>query len=356
MNLHLKCRALLAPCVLALALAGSSGGVLAQDLGPGIKPEAHMPPVASVQVESPFRPFDRAKFEKEARRLGATDLQIKTFGEDLEEIGAARAADDLLRKVSDDFDKAVVATQEGEMKAALDLTKVLVASDSPLLQAHARFHLARLFLHEDDPERSIEILNEYLEQNINWSPLDGEAAYFYSQSLAEIPMVDAAIPRFRAFLEWFPEASERLRSAAYSRILELERQRESRLHNLADGMKKTTRDLRKQRTDDPVQMDQERYLEELDELIEMFQEMESQSSGAPSGNGPSSGPADSSALPEGDGSVGNLNNTPSTNDMWDPTKDAERQKIMADVQKSMPPRYQKMLEAYYKKLGQAERR
>ena len=28
-------------------------------------------------------------------------------------------------------------------------------------------------------------------------------------------MVDAAIPRFRAFLQWFPNASERLRSLGY---------------------------------------------------------------------------------------------------------------------------------------------
>ncbi|MFK7739425.1 MAG: tol-pal system YbgF family protein [Planctomycetota bacterium] len=342
----------------ALAFGGlSAGGLRAQiELpGEGVQPGAHIPPVAPVQVQNPFRPFDRDKLVKEARALGATDLQIETFDEDLEEIGAGRAADDLMRKVVPAFDEAVTAAEDGELNAALALSKVLVETKSSLLQAHVRYHLARLFLRDDDPEESITILNEYLGQNLNWSPLDAEAAYFYAQSLAEIPLPDAALPRFRAFLAWFPNASERLRSAAHQRVIELEQER-SRLHTLADGMKKSERDLRKKRTDKPVQVDQESYVEELQELIEMFEEMEKQSSGPASGNGPSQGPAASSALPEGDGSAGTLTNRPSVEELWDPTKDAERKKIMADVNKSMPPRYRKMLESYYKKLGKAQRK
>ncbi|MEC8651608.1 MAG: hypothetical protein VYA51_06565 [Planctomycetota bacterium] len=324
--------------------------------GEGVLPEAHMPKVTPVQVQNPFKPFDQAKYEAAVRALGGTRLQLKTFAEEVEELGAARAGDDLLRKVSPAFGEAVLAAEDGDPKAALMLTKVLVDAESPVLQAHARYHLARFFLDSDDPERAIEVLNEYLSRNVNVSPLDGEVAYFYAQSLAEVPMLDAAIPRFRAFLAWFPGASERLRSAAHQRVLELERQRESRLHMLADGMKKTTRDLRKKKTDKPVQLDQETYIEELDQLIEMFEEMENQSSGPPSGNGPSSNPAANSALPEGEGSVGELKNRPSLADRWGDMRDSERKKIMADVQNTMPPQYRKMLEEYYKKLGKADRK
>tara|TARA_R110002072_G_scaffold264409_3_gene423155 strand:- start:24827 stop:25888 length:1062 start_codon:yes stop_codon:yes gene_type:complete len=345
--------------LLGLVVLGTlASGVCAQIQlpGAGTRPEAHMPAVPPVSVQNPFKPFDQPRFEKAARELGATALQVKTFGEDMAEIGAARAADDLLRKALPKFDEAVLAAEDQDPKAALLLAKVLVDTKSPLLQAHVRYHMARLFLSSDDPERAIDVLNEYIGSNINHSPLDGEAAYFYAQSLAEIPMIDAAIPRFNAFLAWFPEASERLRSAAHQRVLELELQKESRLHMLADGMKKTTRDLRKKKTDKPVQLDQEAYLEELDELIEMFQEMEKQSSGPASGLGPSNSPAASSALPGGEGKVGNLNKKPSLADRWGDMRDSERKKIMADVQNTMPPQYQKMLEEYYKKLGKADRK
>ena len=323
--------------------------------GEGVRPEGHLPAVPPVNVQNPFKPFDQAKFQEAARELGATALQVKTFAEEVEEVGAARAADDLMRKIFEAFDAAVTAAEDEDPKAALQLAKVLVNAKSPLLQAHVRYHLARLFLPGDDPEGAIAALNEYISTNINCTPLDGEAAYFYAQSLAEIPMIDAAIPRFRAFLKWFPQASERLRSAAHQRILELEQQQESRLHMLADGMKKTTRDLRKQKTDEPVQLDQEGYLEELDELIEMFQEMEKQTSGPASGLGPSNSPAASSALPEGESKVGDLKKRPSLADRWGDMRDSERKKIMADVQNTMPPKFQKMLENYYKKLGKAKR-
>lgn len=345
--------------LLGLCLLGTlASGVVAQIQlpGKGTRPEAHLPEVPKVNVQNPFKAFDQARFEKAARELGATELQVKTFAEEVEEIGAARAADDLLRKALPKFDEAVTAAEDEDPKAALLLAKVLVETKSPLLQAHVRYHMARLFLASDDPERSIDVLNEYLGQNLNHSPLDGEAAYFYAQSLAEIPMIDAAIPRFHAFLEWFPDASERLRSAAHQRLLELELQKESRLHMLADGMKKTTRDLRKKKTDKPVQLDQEGYLEELDELIEMFQEMEKQSSGPASGLGPSNSPAASSSLPGGEGKVGKLNKKPSLADRWGDMRDSDRKKIMADVQNTMPPQYQKMLEEYYKKLGKADRK
>ena len=322
------------------AVLATLGVVLAQEAAP--------PP-----AQNPFKPFDRAQFETMARQLGASPAMVQTFAARIDEVGLARAADDLLRVAAPPFDAAVKRHEAGDPAAALELTKVLAATESPLLQAHVRYHLARVFLDSDDPERTVEVLNDYLEHNINVSPLDGEAAFFYSQALAEIPRADLALPRFRAFLQWFPDASERFRAAAHQRILELESQQESRLHQLADGMKKTTRDLRKQKTDKPVQLDQERYIEELDELIEMYEEMENQSSGAPSGNKQSSAPAANSQLVEGDGSVGELQKRGTLADRWGNMKDRDREKIRAAVQQGLPPQYQKMLEQYYEKLGRA---
>lgn len=330
-----------APLLAALLLAATA---VAQDAGAPQEPRT---------PQNPFHPFDQAKFELLAEKLGASPAQRETFALQIVELGVTRAADNLIRAAVPAFDAAVRMAENGDPAAALELTKVLAGTSDLLLQAHVRYHLARVFLDSDDPERAIEVLNDYLRLDINVSPLDAEAAFFYPQALAEIPAPELALPRFRAFLQWFPDASERFRSAAHQRILEIERQKESRLHQLADGMKKTTRDLRNKKTDKPVQTDQEKYLEELDELIEMYQEMEKQSSGPPSGNGPSQAPAGNSALPEGEGSVGKLEHRPSLADRWGNMRDVERKKIEADVQRGLPPQYRKMLEEYYKKLGRA---
>lgn len=308
-------------------------------------------PAAPVVVQSPFQPFDRAKFEAVARTLGATPAQMEQFGKDVADVGAARAADTLLRAAVPAFDAAVKQQEADDPTAALSLTKVLASTEVPALRAHVRYHLAQLFLASDDPDRAMDVLNDYLCFDINTSALDGEAAYYYAQSLAEIPLPDLALPRFRAFLKWFPDASERFRAVAHQRIAELEQQQDSKLHELADEMKKTKRDLKKQKTDKPVQVDQQHYIETLQELIEMYEQMEKQSSGPPSGNGPSSAPASNSALPGGEASVGNLQKHATLADRWGDMKDRDRQKIEAQVQKDLPPQYRKMLEEYYKKLG-----
>ena len=302
-------------------------------------------------VASPFKPFDRARFEAAAQTLGATAQQVEQFGKQVAELGISRAADQLLRTAVPSFDAAVKLQEAADPAAALELTKVLAATENTVLQAHVRYHLSQVFLASDDPERSMEVLNDYLRANVNQSALDAEAAFYYAQSLAEIPLPDLAVPRFRAFLQWFPEASERFRSAAHQRIVELERQQESKLHELADEMKKTKRDLKKQKTDKPVQVDQEHYIEQLNELIEMYEEMEKKSGGPPSGNGPSSNPASNSALPGGEATVGTLTKKPTLADRWGEMKDRDRAKIEAQVQKDLPPQYRKMLEEYYKKLG-----
>lgn len=330
----------------ALSLIGVLAAQEAEPQGPVALPPAQ-------DVQNPFRPFDQEKFEQLAKRLGATDQQRQAFAAKIAEVGVGRAGDDLVRAAVPAFDAAVKLREANDPAAALELTKVLASTSDVLLQAHVRYHLARLFLDSDDPERAVDVLNDYLRQNVNVSPLDAETVFFYAQALAEIPLPDLALPRFRAFLQWFPDASERLRSAAHQQVLEIERQSESRLHQLADGMKKTTRDLKKQKTDKPVQLDQEKYIEELDELIEMYEEMERQSSGAPSGNGPSQAPASNSQLVEGDGSTGTLNHRPSLADRWGNMRDVDRKKIEADVQRGLPPRYRKMLEEYYKRLGRA---
>ncbi|MCU0862704.1 MAG: hypothetical protein MUC36_02835 [Planctomycetes bacterium] len=331
---------------LVAALLGSAPAQSQQDPAPPARASA-------APVDNPFLPFDRAAFEAAAKQLGATAAQLQKFADSIPDSGLARAADDLLRAVVPTFDAAVKLHETGEPAAALELTKVLAATTDPLLQAHLRYHLTRVFLDSDDPEHAIDMLNDYFKDNINRSPLDGEAAFFYAQALAEVPLPEPAVAWYRGFLQHFPDASERFRSAAHQRIGEIVRQQESDLHKLADGMKKTKRDLRRKKTDIPVQKDQEEYIKQLDALIEEFEKREQQSSGAPSGNGPSSNPADSSALVDGDGSVGQLNKKPSLADRWGEMKDRDREKIATEVQKGLPPEYQKMLEEYYKKLGKA---
>ena len=335
---------------LGLALAIASAMPLTSQ-GEPAKVTTPPPAQAPQEPQSPFKPFDRAAYEAALKSFGATDAQIARFGQQIAELGAARAGDDLLRVLQPVFDAAVRKSEDNDPTSALDFAKLLAGSKDPVLGAHYRYHLARVFLASDDPDRAVEVLGPYFTENINRTPLDAEAAFFYAQALSEIPLPDKAIPRFRAFLKWFPDASERYRSLALQRIGELERQLDNQLHSLADDMQRVTRDLRKQKTDKPVQTEQQEFLEQLQKLIEEFEEKEKQSSGPPSGNSPSSNPANQSGLPEGEAKVGNLQKRPSVSDRWGDMKDRDRKEVETAVQNSLPAEYRKMLEEYYKKLG-----
>jgi len=328
-----------------LVFAGSLCFAQAEQTEPA---EPASPAPAAQGVKNPFQPFDSAALGARMKALGATDEQWKAYGQQVAEIGATRAEDDLLRKLKPAFDAAVKKAEASDPTAALDFAKLLADKD-PVLGAHVRYHMARVFLDSDDPDRAVDILNEYLKENINHTALDPEVAFFYAQALSEVPLPEYAVPRFRAFLAWFPDASERFRSAAQQRIAELTRQQDSQLHLLADDMKKVTRDLRRQKTDKPVQVEQEQFIEKLQKLIEEYEQK--QAGGPPSGNGPSSAPATQSGLPEGNGPVGNLQKRIGVADRWGEMRDKDRKEVETAVQNSLPPEYRKMLEEYYKRLG-----
>lgn len=300
---------------------------------------------------NPFKPFDRAAYEAHAQQLGATAEQLAAFGQQIDQLGVGRAGDNLMRAINAGYDAAVKLSEAGDPKAALELSKVLAATEDKTLQGHVRYHLARVFLDGDDPERAVTVLNKYVKEDGNLTPLDDEVVYFYAQSLAEVPMAEEARNLFRAFLEWFPNASERYRATAQQRAQELDGQLDSALHQLADGMKKVGRDLKKQETGKPTQDRQKDFVVKLDELIEMYEEMEKKGGGKPSGNGIPSGPANQSGLVEGEARIGSLEKRANVADRWGNMKDKDREKIESEVRNILPPESRKMLEEYYKKLG-----
>src|SRR5262249_50811914 len=124
------------------------------------------------EVQNPFKPFDRAAWEQHVKTLGATDSQLQAFAPQVGELGLARAADNLRRSLDSAYDTAVKKSEAGDPTAALELARLLAATKDPVLGGHLRYHLARVFLDGDDPDQAVEILNGYLRENINQTPLD----------------------------------------------------------------------------------------------------------------------------------------------------------------------------------------
>jgi hypothetical protein len=306
---------------------------------------------AHAQPENPFKAFDQAAFEAHAAGAGATAEQIESFRAAAEAESAGAAADALLRSLFGDYDKAVGLAEDGDPRAALELAGVLAKTADPYLRAHGRYHLGRVFLDGDDPERAVEIHAAYLREDRNRTPLDAEVMFFYAQGLARIPMPEQALGAFRGFLELFPAAPERYIASATQQRAELESQVDSPLHEIADVMKSVERRIRKTHTGEETQERQKLVMQKLAKIIEEMEEREKASSGAPGGLNVPSAPAGHSAAPPGPTRIGNLHQASNVVDRWGDLQARDRDAIEAELQTKLPGRYREMLEEYYKKLG-----
>ncbi len=312
---------------------------------------AALPAQDPESAPNPFKPFDKTKFVEHVRGLGAGDEDIAAFETQCEEESIAYACESLLRKFHTGYDSAANLAEDGDPKAALELAALIEKGDDEYVRAHSRYHLGRHFLDGDDPDLATQVFRNYLIQDKNKTALDAEVAFFYGSALAEIPRPADAATTFADFLQLFPDAPERYRAVAAQRKAELEAQFESPLHQIADEMKGVGRNLRRGKTDKPVQTDQLEIVEQLQKIIEELEEQEKQSSGPASGNSKSNNPASQSALPGGQHRIGNLQDAPKVAKRWGDYKDRERKAIEADVQTRLSGPWKKMVEEYYKKLN-----
>jgi tetratricopeptide (TPR) repeat protein len=308
---------------------------------------------AQEAAENPFRPFDQGAFETAMKTAGATEAQLEAFRARVGAESPAIAADTLLQELHADYRAAVAQASAGEPAAALALAKVLTATDDRHLQAHARYHLGRVFLDADDPEHAIDVFREFLRDARNLTPLDSEVVYFYGNALAAVPMPAEAASVFAAFVQHFPQAAERYLASAMQQRAELESQIDRPLHEIADVMKGVERRIRRTDTGKETQERQKAVITKLEKIIEEIEEREKQG-GGPGGNNPTS-PATKSALPEGASRIGNLDKAPNVVDKWGMMKDRDRETIENDLQTKLPGRYQQLLKDYYKRLNSGGR-
>ncbi len=303
--------------------------------------------------------FDKKKFlaylDKIAKARGNKSVR-KTFDEEWEMGADSGITGRALRALHPIYRKAMDRVEEGKPDGVLELAKLLSVKKGdtidPYVRAHARYHLARALLNEDDPEAAAMLLQDFILEDRGKSLLDPEAAFYLGYSLSLIPKVDAAIVNLRVFLELYPDASERYRANAQQLLQELEAQWDSPLHAIADDMQYCERKLRKTQTGKEVETKQLDIVEKLDVLIKQLeQQQQGPGGGPPQGNGPSSGPATESSLPGGEGRVGQLHGSRGVKDRWGSMKDRDRKKILNELQTKLPERYRTLLENYYKRLN-----
>jgi hypothetical protein len=301
-----------------------------------------------------LRAFDRQKFESHMRGLGCTDRQLLAFRDRTRTDGAKDAVDDLLRSRFPAYRDAVRFAEDQNPRAALKLVKVLQSSDDRYVRAFTRYQLGRVLLEGDDPESAVAIFEDFLAEDLNKTPLNGEVLYCHGMALAIVPERGLALRSLSTFLSEFLEAPERLRSSAAQVKAELER-REGVLHDLSDAMGGVRRDIRRTNTGEKTQRRQREVIERLQELIDLWEKQESQGGGAPGGSG-NLRPATESGLPGGDAGLAPRGPQRRTvGQKWGAIRPEERAAIETELRTRLSARYRQMLKSYYGKLARSGR-
>lgn len=252
-------------------------------------------------------------------------------------------------------------------------------------RAHATYFLGRALLAQDDLESAALAFEAVRGRQRACTPWTDEATLYLASIYARLPSIDgsqAATNRARARqlvqdllgLErarpLYPAAPERVQEGARWLMRELRGEGSGPLIELAKRMETIERLIRRARTDERTQDRQKEVVATLDKLIELMRERESSGGKGPggggsrggqggpaSGNQRSSGPAQESTLPQGDGREGPLTEPVRgpVSDSWGDLPDRDRDEALQFLRERFPSRYREIIERYYRALAEEGR-
>ena len=166
---------------------------------------------------------------------------------------------------------------------------------------------------------------------------------------------DDAVASLQEMLDRYPNAANRLRTAARQMLAELRSRRPERIGDVNDLMVYAERQLGLHDTGPRVQEHQQRAVDLLDQLIEEAESREQSGGGGGGGSGQQnpSAPMQESQLPGGGGADVHLRSTRKVRpgEAWGAMQPAERDKILQALRDRFPSRYRQLVEQYYKELS-----
>jgi tetratricopeptide (TPR) repeat protein len=154
-----------------------------------------------------------------------------------------------------------------DQSTAIAALKPLTESSDQFLAADASFYLARTLMNGEDYESSLPLLNDLTGRLAKQSAHKGEAQYY--TGVAQAGMLDnkTAIQSFMAFLQFNPDATERLRVNAWRQIQELQGIEPGKLVDIRQRMEFSRRRLGLTETNEDTQKQQDKIVAMLGKLI-----------------------------------------------------------------------------------------
>lgn len=336
---------------------------------PAAEPAAELPPaVPAAEIIKNF-------LEHMNKQEGVTAEQREAIGKLVESIEADPFSRDILitlaqREINPDFAKALDQMAEEKLVDAEASFEALTKSADPYLAAESSFFLARSFIMEDRYEQALphlQAIGEKYAANTLHSP---EALFLRGVAEVRVLKRKEAAATLGAFLKQYPDASERMKIAAWRMLDLLEQTEDGSLRDVQALMEYSRRRLSLEVPDKETQEAQDRAVALLEKLIEKAEEQESQGQGQGEGKKKEQGKSQGNNQSESQGSqsqsqsgqggsnqndqsadkvVRELRGGPKT--PWDHLRNKKREeKAFAALKTQFPARYQRLVEQYFRSL------
>lgn len=325
------------------------------------KPAPRVPAPPPVPAEVVVRDFLRSveagrHYEPKAREFvlkkwpgGAVDSEL---GDDVIDLA--------LSVLSPAFQQGLNLLDEDQIAEAADAFEQLSEADDPFLSVAAANHAATTLIEMEQIDRCQAMLDRVARDHKpieKYTTASDQFRFMLGYCQVHNLAYEQAKGTFEDFLKHYPNAPERLRTAATQILTELSRREPGRLGDVRDLLSYARRRIGNGSTDDGVLDRQDEAVALLDDLIQEAEDQEQQGQcdkdGDPDGGkkNPGSG-AKRSTAPRGAQRVGELRrNRAKPGEMWGKMPPKQREQILQTLQRRFPSQYRELLEQYYKQLA-----
>jgi tetratricopeptide (TPR) repeat protein len=266
-----------------------------------------------------------------------------------------------LSVLSPDFHQGLNLLDQDQVAESADVFEKLSNVDDPFLAVAAANHGATTMIELEQIDRCQAMLDRVRRDHKpieKYTTASEQFRFMLGYCQVHNLAYEQAAGTFEDFLRLYPNAPERLRTAATQILTELSRREPGRLGDVRDLLRYARRRIGNGSTDDDVLDRQEEAIALLDDLIEEAENQEQQGQSGSQGGSPSGGKrnpgagATRSTAPRGEQRVGELrSNRAKPGEMWGKMPPKQREQILQTLQQRFPSQYRELLEQYYKQLA-----
>lgn len=193
--------------------------------------------------------------------------EVQTIVERLRAESPQDAITESLVKLYPDYAAAVAASDDDDAAAAIERLTTFTQSNNKFLAADASFYLARTLMNNEQFEEAMPLLTGLNGELGKFTVHQGSSQFFIGVAQAGLLENDAAIQSFMQFLNFNPNAPERLRVSAWRQVQSLQAIKDGQLDDVYQRMDYSRRRLELEATDEATQDQQDKIVDMLTKLI-----------------------------------------------------------------------------------------